>query len=166
MAAHLDTIETSRLLLRGIDETDADAIVKWRSVPEVYQYFKSPHQITKEEHLNWYHKRYLFNDRRFDWMCLEKDSNERIGVFGLSKESDDVAEVNYLLAPEAQHKGFAKEAVEELVRYAAIQWGTSKVIAEIHDNNSPSIQLAQRLGFHAESKEGPFTIYAIEVKGE
>ncbi len=161
MAQGLDAIETERLLLRGIDETDAELIVKWRSVPNVYQYFKSPHQITLEEHLNWYRNRYLRNANRFDWICIEKESVNRIGIFGLYKE--EKIEVNYLLAPEEQHKGYATEAIRGLIDYASKKWNSKQVVAEIHQSNKPSIALVEKLGFEVISQDNPFVVYGIEV---
>lgn len=162
MAQGLDTIETGRLFLRGIDESDAELIVEWRSVPEVYRFFKSPHKITVDEHLDWYRNSYLNNSERFDWICIEKESKKRIGVFGLTREGDK-AEVNYLLAPEGQHKGFAAEAVQKLIEYAAENWNSRQVIAEIHRDNKPSLDLAEKLGFNVISEDEPFVIYGITV---
>ena len=127
MARGLDTIETARLLLRGIDESDAELIVQWRSVPEVYQFFKSSHKITLEEHFNWYQNSYLENSNRFDWICIEKESGNRIGVFGLYKK-EKKAEINYLLAPEAQHKGYAAEAIKSLIDYASKMWDSEHTV--------------------------------------
>ena len=162
MAQGLDTLETERLLFRGIDESDAELIVEWRSVPEVYRFFKSPHKITVDEHLNWYRNSYLKNAERFDWICIEKESNRRIGVFGLIREGDR-AEVNYLLAPDVQHKGYASEAVRKMLEYAAGNWNCKQVDAEIHVDNKPSRALAEKLGFSVVSENGPFIIYGIKV---
>lgn len=162
MARDFDIIETKRLLLRGIDESDAELIVQWRSVPTVYQYFKAPHQISIEEHINWYRNRYLENVNRFDWICIEKESGNRIGVFGLCKEGKKV-EVNYLLSPEGQHKGYAVEAIRGLIEYASKMWNNKQVLAEIHCENQPSIALVEKLGFELISRSGPFVIYGKEV---
>ncbi len=162
MTRRLNTIETVRLVLREIDESDAELIVHWRSVPEVYQYFKSPHRISLKEHLNWYHNIYLENPNRFDWICIEKESGNRIGVFGLYKE-EKKAEVNYLLAPEGQHKGYAIEAIKSLIDYASKMWNSEQVIAEIHQDNKPSIALMDKLGFEIINQNGSFVIYGIEV---
>lgn len=162
MAQRLDIIETERLIFRGIDESDAKLIVEWRSAPEVYKYFKSPHEITVEEHLNWYNNTYLTNDNRFDWMCIEKKSKNRIGVFGLCKE-DDRVEVNYLLIPEVQHKGYATEAIRSLVNYASGNWNIRNIVAEIHEENIPSIKLIEKLGFKVVKKEEQFVTFGLEV---
>ena len=162
MANNLDTIQTERLSFYGINEADVDVIVKWRSNPEVYKYFKSSHKITREEHLAWYRSSYLANQNRFDWICIEKASSKKIGVFGLVRE-DDLAEVNYLLDPEAQHKGYALEGIMALVRYSASKWNIKMVYAEIHKKNLPSIKAVKKLDFHIVENKGDFVKYGIEV---
>lgn len=162
MAKDIDVIESDRLTFRGITEKDAVFIVEWRSDPDVYRYFKNPHKISLEEHLNWYKNSYLNNDSRYDWMCIESDSGERIGIFGIVIDGD-TAEVNYLLSPNAQHKGYATEGVMSLAGYSVAKWSVKKFIAEIHKDNAPSIALAERLGFSQIGTNGPFTIYGFEV---
>lgn len=162
MARKTDTIQTGRLIFRGIDETDTEKIVNWRSDPEVYKYFKSPHKITIEEHKHWYRNSYLCNEDRFDWICIEKTTGNKIGVFGLVKKNN-IAEVNYLLSPEAQHKGYATEGIMQLVQYAAKTWGVKQVIAEIHKENVPSIAAVKKLGFTMLSNREIFVSYGIEV---
>ncbi len=160
MARDLDIIQTGRLTLRGINETDAPEIVKWRSAPEVYRYFKNPHQISLEEHISWYNSSYLMNENRSDWMCIEKISGKKAGVFGLTR-TDSEAEVNYLLAPDARHKGYASEAIRALLQYAHNEWNVRRISAEIHKENLPSLALVKRLGFELISAEGDFVIYGI-----
>lgn len=163
MAQTADKILTERLFLCGIEETDAAQIVKWRSDPAVYRFFKSPHQITMEEHLHWYRNSYLLNPNRLDWMCLEKETQTAVGVFGVSRDGEQ-AEVSYLLAPEAQHKGYAAEAVQGLVRFAFEKWHCRRVVAEIHKNNEASIRMIKKLGFKQIIENDPFFVYAIEVQ--
>ena len=82
MAKNVAELESERLILRGITEDDAPEIVEWRSDPQAYKFFRSPHRITMDEHLAWFRNNYLSNDNRFDWMCFEKSSGSKIGVFG------------------------------------------------------------------------------------
>lgn len=156
----IDPIETARLLLREISEEDAEQIVEWRSDPNVYKYFKSPHRLTLAEHLNWYYTDYLRNEKRIDLMCIEKESERKIGVFGLCKQ-DNEAEVNYLLASEAQHKGYAREALSVLVTFTSKNWAVDRIIAEIHRLNYPSISLVQALGFTVNRSDGEFLFYKL-----
>lgn len=162
MAKIVDNIITERLILRGINESDTDNIVSWRSDPDVYKYFKQPHKISAAEHNNWYNTSYLFNANRFDWMGLEKESSNRIGIFGLVREGN-IAEINYILSPNAQHKGYAAEGVMSMIKYASANWNTHTIIAEIHKDNTPSLVFIKRLGFELDSSDGEFEIYKKEV---
>ena len=162
MASNVETLRTERLILRGIEEADAENIVFWRSEPGVYRYFKYPHQITLQEHLQWFFNSYLLNEDRFDWICLEKDREKKIGVFGLLRNGSE-AEVNYLLAPSAQHRGYAREGVLALMEYAAENWKVRSVLAEIHKENKPSIHFITNLGFQLKQSRGDFDIYGAEV---
>ncbi len=162
MAKKVEELQTDRLILRGIREEDAPEIVKWRSDPEVYQYFKNPQKITIESHLNWFHTNYLQSENRFDWMCLEEETGKKVGVFGVVLSNEDV-EINYLLASEAQHKGYAREAIGSLITYSHNLFDTKKVFAEIHKDNYPSIALVEKLGFVLTETEANFLIYSKEV---
>lgn len=159
----METLGTERLILRGIEKADAESIVAWRSDPNVYRYFKYPHQIALQEHLQWFFNSYLFNDDRFDWICLEKNNSEKkVGVFGLLRNGSE-AEVNYLLDPSAQHQGYASEAVQALMEYAAENWKVKSILAEIHRENGPSIHFIKSLGFRLKQCKGDFDIYGAEV---
>ncbi|MBR0279184.1 MAG: GNAT family N-acetyltransferase [Synergistaceae bacterium] len=161
MAKNVAELESERLILRGITEDDAPEIVEWRSDPEAYKFFRSPHRITMDEHLSWYRNNYLSNNNRFDWICVDKSSGRKIGVFGAVRDGK-TAEVNYLLAPYAQHKGYALEAVRRIIEYVRSELHLKRVVAEIHRDNAPSIALAERTGFTLESESGDFLLYSSE----
>ena len=158
MVKNSEIIQTERLILREINETDAIEIVKWRSDPDVYKFFKSPHEITLEEHLKWYNDNYCLNKNRFDWICIEKKTGEKIGVFGLSFDND-VVEISYLLDRNAQHKGYAREIISCLSIYAFEKKEVYSIIAEIHKDNGASIRFIQGLGFTFLKCNGDFVIY-------
>ena len=162
MASTVKEIRTLRLDLRGIDLSDTQKIVEWRSEPDVFKYFKAPHKITAEEHIAWFNNYYLNNPLRWDWMCIERSTGNRIGVFGLAKSADNT-EVNYLLAPEAQHKGYAAEAVRAIIDYAISELHSRAIIAEIHIANQASISFASCLGFKAGAVDGNFCTYSLEL---
>lgn len=156
-----DSIITSRLQLREIEECDTDLIVNWRSDPEVYQYFCSPHMITRQEHLQWFHERYMKNPNHISYIATETVSNNSIGVFGISRESElaDSVEVSYLLDKSAQGKGYAGEAVLGMLEFAKNQWYSTKAVAEIHKDNHASLKMIQRLSFVEDAMHEDFRIY-------
>ena len=160
MAKFVESIETERLFLEGIDAESATEIVTWRSNPDVYRFFKNPHQLTIEEHLNWFQNIYLCSEDRADWICIEKSTGNKIGVFGLIRKEDE-AEVNYILDPKDQHKGYASECVKRLVLFAKEHWKSNAIIAEIHKENVPSIALVKKLGFKHFSSVDDFVRYRL-----
>ena len=114
-----------------------------------------------QEHLRRYHLCYLLYENRFDWICIEKSSKKKIGVFSLRLLSDGTrAEVSYLLDPLARHKGYATEAVSFLMKVAFDSYMVNQVVAEIHKDNQSSIDLVERLGFRCIEAKGNFKLFA------
>ena len=157
-----DIIRTKRTYLREIDLTDAEDIVKWRSDPEVFKFFKNPHKISLEEHLNWFNNNYMLDTTRHDWICISADSQKKLGVFGIVEDRTDV-EINYLLSPEAQKQGYAIEVLSALIDHVRENCHAGEVIAEIHKDNFPSIKVVQKLGFALKETKGEFNIYSLEL---
>lgn len=155
-------LKTARLYLRGIAEEDTHAIVALRSDPNVYKFFVLPHQITDKEHLTWYKNNYLYNDNRIDWIAFDTTDN-LVGVFGVKRETKDSkeAEVSYILSPEQYGKGYAAEAVLQLIQFCKNEWNCDSVIAEVHNENVVSIRFAERLGFVEEKPK--FIIFRKEL---
>lgn len=161
MAKTFSTITTQRLFFRGINEDDTDDVVRWRSLPEVYRYFKSPHKISVEEHKNWFRNSYLNNNNRFDWICIEKETGTKIGIFGLIN-NHEYAEISYLLDKKSQHKGYAREGIDALVRFAFERLKVERIIAEIHKENMPSIKLVEKKGFKLYEQKQDFCLYKLD----
>ena len=154
---------TPRLCLRQICEEDAPIIVKLRSDPLDYRFFRSPHPLTLAEHLQWYRGNYLQNMHRFDWIALCGD--EPIGLFGLNRLPEDMAcaEVSYLLVGNRRGKGYAGEAVGMLLQWSARAWQLERFCAEIHKKNQASICFIERMGFDYWKEEDPFLFYRKEL---
>ncbi|MBQ2681367.1 MAG: GNAT family N-acetyltransferase [Eggerthellaceae bacterium] len=139
-------IESKRLVYRGITRDDADAIVKWRSNPANYRNFFSGRAITLEEHLAWF-ERYLDDETRYDFMIFDAEG-QRIGTVGISELCDESCEVNYMIGElSARGKGYAREAVEAISRFAVVELGVKHVDARILAGNDASIRVAQSAGY-------------------
>ncbi len=156
---------TERLILEGVTEEDTRLIVAWRSNPEVYPFFLSPHPLSKGEHLDWFRNSYVQDKNRFDWVAETKDGKKAVGLFGIKRENEasKEAEISYLLAPEAQGKGYAGEAVKCIMRIVAKRWHCDSCIAIIHADNHASVEFVKRLGFTASDTEGVFVRYKREL---
>lgn len=155
-------MESDRLFYREITKDDAVKIVGWRSDPDIYRYFLSPHRITMEEHLNWYNNSYLINSNRTEYIAIKKDTNVPVGVFGLIY-FDTTVEVNYLLGKEYRGKGYAAEAVRYLIGFAKETRQVKKAIAEVHKDNKPSLMLIESLGFTELERDGDIIVFEKDI---
>lgn len=154
-------LNTDRLCLRPITLADADRIVLWRSSPEVYNYCLSAHVITMEEHINWFTGSYVKDESRYDFMAIDINTQQPIGVFGVKgiDGATDGVEVSYLVAPEAQGRGYAREATQCLINWTKEFWNSEKAVALIHQENAASRRLVEKMQFSQVGQEGMFVIY-------
>lgn len=153
-------LKSERLKFRDIKEEDASIIVKWRSNPDVYKYFLSPHKINTEEHLNWFNTRYIFDENMFDWIAFNEE-RQPVGIFGIKRLNvqSQEAEVSYILDPEFYGVGYASEAVLRIIQFCQENWNIKIVYAEIHVENENSRRFAEKLGFTILEIHGLFVRY-------
>ncbi|WP_049962656.1 GNAT family N-acetyltransferase [Ruminococcus sp. HUN007] len=160
---HAPELFSERLRFTDMTEDDADFVVSVRNDPEVYKFFISVHEITIEEHLNWFKNSYIYNSDRFDWIARNPEG-ERVGIFGVKRVSleEKSAEISYILSSSFYKKGYASEAVKRLIHFCFDEWKCDKVIAEIHKNNDASLKLIERLNFSKSSSNGDFVIWELK----
>jgi len=87
------------------------------------------------------------------WVVRERSNGAFVGELGfahfrrrLGPDFDDAPEAGWALSPQVQGKGFALEALT-----AALQWADGRIgnrfVCMISPDNTPSIRLAERVGF-------------------
>ncbi len=82
------------------------------------------------------------------WLILEKTSNNPIGVCGLLKRDWlEHIDIGFALAPEFSRLGYAYEAAQGTINYAFEKLQVEKISAITIPQNSPSINLLNKLGF-------------------
>ncbi|MDE5639479.1 MAG: GNAT family N-acetyltransferase [Odoribacter sp.] len=156
---------TERLILEEIAEKDTERIAAWRSNPDVYRFFLSPHPLSAKEHRNWFQNQYIWDRNRLDWMAVRKDNKEAVGIFGIKRQEEGSAEaeISYLLEPTEHGQGYAREAVDCIMEFASKSWHCNSCIAVIHMDNCDSVKFAVRLGFVAIDTYGSFVRYKREL---
>lgn len=86
------------------------------------------------------------------WRITAKDTAQFAGIQMLKwkdgKEAN-TAEIGIMLAPEANHKGVAVEAMGALVRFAFRNLEVSQIVANFHDRHLATEKLVRSLGFVA-----------------
>ncbi|MCL1884772.1 MAG: GNAT family N-acetyltransferase [Defluviitaleaceae bacterium] len=153
-----NTFKSKRLNFREIRFTDAENIVRWRSNPETYIYFRNPKPISLEEHINWYENNYLSNPSRVDYIIIEKVTDTPVGIVGVSIVESS-GEISYIIGEtDFLQRGFGSEAVNAIVAYFTGR--ISVFTAKIHQLNIASIKVAEKCGFVFEKELEPsFLLY-------
>lgn len=145
-------LETERLILREMQQSDYSALCKIMQDPEVmYAYEHAFSDTETQEWLDKQHARYK-EDGFGLWAVTLKESGEMIGQCGLTMQDfngKSVVEVGYLFQKKYWHKGYATEAAVGCKEYAFTALGITEVYSIIRDTNAASKQVALRNGMTA-----------------
>jgi RimJ/RimL family protein N-acetyltransferase len=148
-------LRTDRLILRAIDKKDANAIFKYRSdeitnqyqgwipkkLEDVYDFIK---KIATEINIV---------DTWFQLVIISRETGELIGDIGihfLDIENKQV-EIGCTLGKSQHGKGYAIEALKQVMEFLFNQLDKHRIIASIDPNNIQSVRLMERLGFRKEA---------------
>lgn len=151
-------VRTSRLLLRPLTADDTDALLTYRSLPEVCR-FAPFEPMTRE----------LIEDRlATQWTASELTDEGQVLVLGIEVAGTgrlvgDVVlfwhsrkhrggEIGYLLHPDFSGHGYATEAAHALLRLGFDQLDLHRIVARIDERNEPSVRVARRLGMRQEAR--------------
>ena len=145
-------LETDRLIIRDLQESDLPALIAMNQDPEVMQYFPKPY--SQAGSLQLYQgiqdevKVYGYS------LCAveEKDGQEFVGLVGLHHSDlrifagKEVVEIGWRLRKEFWNRGYATEAAQACLDFAFQQAGLSEVYSFTSLLNLPSQNIMQKLG--------------------
>jgi RimJ/RimL family protein N-acetyltransferase len=165
----IPSLDTERLLLRAFRPDDLDPFADIVADPEVIQ--RATYDGTT-----------MTRAQAWNWLCLmlghwhmrgygiwgveEKSTSVMIGRVGLQFLDwfEDV-ELVWMLSRSAWGKGYASEGARAAIDFGFNQLDLERMAAVIHQDNLPSIRLAERLGMKMEKEvkrqEIPFYQYVI-----
>ena len=155
-------LETERLVLRRVTESDYPEIMELRGNPETMKYIPRPLVTTKEEAL---HHFKMIDDKiesneGINWAITYKDNPKLIGIIGhyRIKPEHFRAEVGYMLLPEYHGKGIISEAIKEVVNYGFNEMKLHSIEAIIDPENFGSARVLEKNNFVKEAhlKENEF----------
>jgi RimJ/RimL family protein N-acetyltransferase len=155
--ASFDRLRTPRLILRRFTPADAGPFAAYRSIPAVarFQGWDAPYPEERAAaFIAWLAEHHP--DEPGEWYQLaiaeREDPDRLIGDCGMRPHADEpeVVDVGFTLHPAVQGRGYATEAVGELLRYLFEDRGKHKVCADCDTRNDASWRLMERLGFERE----------------
>lgn len=147
-------LETDRLILRDMQESDLDAMAVISADPKVMHYF--PATQTREETaaliqcIIAHQKQHGYSL----YACELKSTGEMIGFVGLLyRTRDELAipgmpgtEIGWRLAAKHWNQGYATEAAKAVLRYAFEILDLNEVVSFTAEINQPSIRVMQKIG--------------------
>jgi [ribosomal protein S5]-alanine N-acetyltransferase len=145
------TITTDRLILRSLKDSDEQAVYSLRSNNMINKYLDRPKMKNINEAKDFIKKinTGLKLNGWFYWVISRKENAELMGTICLWNFSDDkkTAEIGYELMLPFQRKGFADEALKNIISYGFNKIGLEKIEAYTHKENISSIRLLERNNF-------------------
>jgi RimJ/RimL family protein N-acetyltransferase len=150
-----DEIRTDRLLLRPLCTSDAESMFAYRGDPEAAR-FQSWEPQSLEDVRSFIAGQRAPNPDEPGWYqtaIVERRTGILLGDIGIHiLESDPrQVELGFTLAPDAQHRGHATEAVRAVLHHLFVQLDKHRVFASTDPRNLRAIALLHRLGLRQEA---------------
>ncbi|MBO0832667.1 MAG: GNAT family N-acetyltransferase [Actinobacteria bacterium] len=92
------------------------------------------------------------NDNIVGFAITDAATGELAGNLAAHRQ-DDTAEIHYWIAPGWRRRGFASEAVTQIVEWIAANWPGCDLVLEIDAANIASQRVAQKLGFECQQNQ-------------
>lgn len=150
----LVTIETKRLLLKGISFSAMQFIFENHSKEEIKKILGHQTEAAYEEELAKHRNGYSSYNRRFLLFLLTDSSTEKIiGRCGLHNWNEEHrrAEIGYVMTDESfRQKGLMSEAVEAIITYGFTKLLLQRIEALVGHNNTPSLSIMKKFNFFQE----------------
>ena len=156
-------IETERLFLREMMESDFDALYEVLADSDIMEHY--PYTFDEARVRNWISR----NMERYQkdgfglWAVVLKETGEMIGDCGITMQNihgQMLPEVGYHIRADRQRKGYATEAAAACIRYAFEKHNFPAVYSYMKHTNIPSQRTAMKNGMKfVEEYEDPDNTY-------
>lgn len=144
-------LTTDRLVLRKLDLSDSEALLKLRSDESVNLYLDRPPTNTIADAEAFINKiaSIVKNQQGIYWVINLKDEQELIGTvcFWNFNAEKKMADIGYELMPEYQGQGLMQEALAKVLSYAFGTMQLKAITGLVHPENESSIKALKRNGF-------------------
>lgn len=165
-------IETERLALRNILESDAEFIMKLVNEPSFIQNIGDRNVRSLGDSKEYIASRMTASYRNNGhglYLVELKNSNTPIGMCGLVKRDTlPCADIGFAFLPAHWSKGYAVESSIGVLNYAKNKLKMKRVLGIALPSNKPSVKVLEKIGLkHIETKKFPgdqdeLGVYSIE----
>ena len=165
-------IETERLFLREMMESDFDALFEVLADSDIMEHY--PYTFDEARVRNWISR----NMERYQkdgfglWAVVLKETGEMIGDCGITMQNihgQMFPEVGYHIRADHQRKGYATEAAAACIRYAFENYTFPAVYSYMKYTNIPSQRTAMKNGMvfleeYPDPDNGITCVYGITIE--
>ncbi len=152
-------LETERLILREIIETDDEFVLDLLNQPSFIKYIGDRNVRTIEQAREFIENRYRqsYREHGFGLYAVELKSEipnpkSQIGICGFVKrDSLPDADIGFAFLPQFCGKGYALESANAVMKYGRDVLGLARVLAITSQDNESSGRLLEKIGFKFES---------------
>lgn len=164
--SHIPQIETDRLILRRMMQTDAEDMHDYACRRDVTQHLTwdpHPSMLYTREYLAYVNAHYAAGDF-FDWAVVERESGRMIGTCGFTRFhcEADCAEIGYVIHPAFWGRGIATEAVGAVIRFGFQRLSLNRIEAKFMEGNEASRRVMEKNGMTFEG----MMRQSMYIKGE
>lgn len=147
------------------DSSHVDFIEELHNEPMVQQYCCIMGIETKPEIAQWIarNKELYKTTKTAIFIIYSLKTEKKIGLCGIRKTKENQLDISYKILPEERRKGYAKECIFKLINMAKeMQYKT--ILAQIHEQNTASQYIAEKLGFLFNSQNGVWKDFVLEIE--
>jgi RimJ/RimL family protein N-acetyltransferase len=172
-----ERLETERLLLPALTQSDADLLARLSAEPAVVRYIGDGHPWSSQRCADVMSRMVEhWQTHGFGWrIAIERETGEPVGSMLLNYLGEGTVglaqgefEIGWWLFPNVWGRGFASEGIRAICEEAFTRVGAPSVVARILPANGASVRVAERLGmsldFQTTGRFGePVVVYRLEA---
>ena len=169
----MNVIETERLNLREVTESDAAFVLELLNDPDFVRHVADRGVRTLEDARRYIAERFTATYAREGfgfWLVEPKESGLPAGICGLVKrETLPGVDIGYAFLPPFRSKGYAFEAASAVLAYARDVLKLKRLLAITSPDNTVSMRVLEKLGLRFERMvrltpdEPEVTLFAIDL---
>lgn len=136
-------------ILRPMTEADLEQVLDWRNHPDVRRYMYTAHEISPEEHRNWFSK---VSVNPAVTLLIYEHLDQACGYVNITRgQCPKVADWGFYLAPVAP-RGTGRSLGKQALIYAFAELNLHKICGQALGFNERSIAFHKALGFTEEGR--------------
>lgn len=143
-------LTSDRLTLRALEPEDLDFLYRWENDSSIWGEGSMIPPFSRYDLKNYIaHATDIFTSRELRLIVEENNVHQPVGVVDLF-DFEPIAqrvELGILIAEEARGLGYAKEALEMVVRYVFDYLRCHQIMAKVNAKNEPSLKLFNDMEF-------------------